>query len=333
MGLIFWWMLIVWLIAIVGYWAARYLWLKRKGGDGHDDEVPIAHSDRLTNLPEYEVALKQYQLLLKIAMGAMTLALVATILLTARPASITPIVPAAQSRDIMLCLDVSGSVLRTDTELVNRFSTLVSEFSGQNFGLTAFNSSSIAILPLNDDYEFIGERLKSVGEALRVQKGQAFTDLTSGTLAAFDKGTSLVSDGLASCINNMGDNPRGRSQSIILATDNEANGTPIVTTEQAVGLAEKRNIRIYAIDPGVVDKARKADHTKLQDMAEKTGGSYHVLSDKNAVVDIINDISKQEAKYAESITTVAMSDSPHVVVYIAFIATVASLTVAWRLRL
>lgn len=333
MGLIFWWMLIVWLIAIVGYWVARYFWLRRKGVGVYGDAIPVAHSDRLTNLPEYEVALKQYKLLLKITMGALTLALLTTTLLSARPASITAIVPAAQSRDIMLCLDVSGSVLRTDTELVNRFTALVSEFSGQNFGLTAFNSSSIAILPLNDDYEFTGERLREVGEALRVQKGQAFTDLTSGTLAAFDKGTSLVSDGLASCINNMGSNPRDRSQSIILATDNEANGTPIITSAQAAALAEKRNIRIYAIDPGVVDAARRADHTKLKEMAEQTGGSYHILSDTDAVADIINDISSQEAKYAESITTVAMSDSPQVLAYIAFVAAAVSLAAIWRLRL
>lgn len=332
MGMIFWWMLILWLIAGVGYWLGRRYWLKQRG-EGHDDAVPIAHSDRLVELPEYKKALKEYQVLLYGAVGAMSLALISTVLLSARPASITPIVPAAQSRDIMLCLDVSGSVLRADTELVNRFTTLTSQFAGQNFGLTVFNSSSIAILPLNDDYEFIGERLGEVGEALRVQKGQAFTDLTSGTLAAFDKGTSLTSDGIASCINNMGENPRDRSQSIILATDNEANGTPIISLAQAVGLAQKRNIRIYAIDPGVVDNTRKADHVKLKDIAEQTGGSYHVLSDTNAVQAIIDDISKQEAKYTESIATVAMSDSPHILTHVVLAATIASLLVAWRLRL
>lgn len=332
MGVIFWWMLILWVLAIAGYWVGRYYWLRRHK-EIQADAVPVAHTNRLLELPEYKKALKQYRVLLYGAMSALSLALLSGVLLSARPASITPIVPAAQSRDIMLCLDVSGSVLRTDTELVNRFSELVSGFSGQNFGLTAFNSSSIAILPLSDDYEFIGGKLTEVGEALRVQKGQAFTDLTSGTLAAFDKGTSLTSDGIVSCINNMGGNPRDRSQSIILATDNEANGTPIISTAQAVALAEKRNIRIYAIDPGVIDQSRKSDHTRLKDIAEQTGGTYHVLSDASAVSDIITDISKQEAKYAESITTVAMSDSPHILTYIAFISAVASLVLMWRLKI
>lgn len=332
MGVIFWWMLLLWVFAIAGYWVGRYYWLKRQGKT-QTEAVPVAHTNRLIELPEYKKALKEYRILLYGATGALSLALLSGIFLTARPASITPIVPAAQSRDIMLCLDVSGSVLRTDTELVNRFNELVSGFSGQNFGLTAFNSSSIAILPLSDDYEFIGSKLTEVGEALRVQKGPVFVDLTSGTLAAFDKGTSLTSDGIVSCINNMGGNPRDRSQSIILATDNEANGTPIISAAQAVALAGKRNIRIYAIDPGIIDQSRKADHTKLKEIAEQTGGTYHVLSDANAVGDIIADISKQEAKYAESITTVAMSDSPQILAYLAFITTIASLAVMWRLKI
>lgn len=332
MGMIFWWMLIVWLVAIVGYWVARYFWLRRHG-KANGGATPIAHSERLVDLPEYKDALRQYKLLIYGAFGALTFALLSAVILSARPAAVTSLVPASDNRDIMLCLDVSGSVLRTDTEVVNRFATLVSEFSGQNFGLTAFNSSSIAILPLSDDYEFIGKRLKVIGEALRVQKGQEFTNLTSGTLASFDKGQSLVSDGLVSCINGMGNNPLKRSQSVILATDNEVNGTPIITPEQAVKLAEERNIHIYAIDPGVVDPAKKGEHTKLKEMAEQTGGSYHVLSDNSAVKDIIDDISKQEAQYSESVEIFAMSDSPQIITYVALIAGVASIALAWRLRI
>ena len=333
MGLIFWWMLIFWFVAIVGYWVGRYFWIKWKGVKEAHQAVPIAHTERLTELPEYKDALKQYQLLLKIATGVMSLALVVSIIISARPASISLITPAQKGRDIMLCLDVSGSVLRADTRLVNRFTALVDGFSGQRFGLTVFNSSSIAILPLSDDYEFIREQLKGIGQALADQKGDAFTNLTSGSLAAFDKGTSLVSDGVTSCINNLGDNPQNRSQSIILATDNESNGTPVITPEQALGLAQKKNIRIYAIDPGESDPARKPDHTKLQQLAEQTGGNYHVLSDADAVSEIIDSVSSQEARYAESTPVVAVADRPKVLAYIAFAAALGSLALAWRLRL
>lgn len=333
MGLIFWWMLVVWAVAVAGFWAGRYLWLRWKGDQTEGAAIPIANSDRLTELPEYKSAMKQYQLLLRIAIIVMTLGLLFSIILTARPARISLIVPAQKSRDIMLCLDVSGSVLKADNRLVNRFTALVNGFSGQRFGLTVFNSSAIAVLPLSDDYQFITAQLKNVGQALTEQKGQGFTDLTSGTLAAFDKGTSLATDGVSSCINNLGQNPQKRSQSVILATDNESNGTPIITQEQSVALAQKRNVRIYAIDPGETDPARKPDHDKLRSLAEQTGGTYHVLSDAETVPDIIDSISAQEAKYAESTPVVAVADTPKIITYIVLLLVIGSLGLAWRLRL
>ena len=333
MDLIFWWMLIAWLIAILGYWAGRYIWLKKYGIHESRQAIPVAHTDRLVKLPEYQKALKRYKLLLRVTMVALSLGLVASILISARPARVALITPAQKSRDIMLCLDVSGSVLKADNRLVGRFNALVKEFSGQRFGLTVFNSSSIAVLPLSDDYQFISEQLGNVQKALTEQKGQGFTDLTSGTLAAFDKGTSLATDGVTSCINNLGQNLQKRSQSVILATDNESNGTPIITPEQTVALAQHRNVRIYAIDPGPTDASRQADHTRLQNLAEQTGGSYHVLSDANAVAKIIDDVSRQEAKYAESTPVIAVADSPTIIAYFAIIATISSLILIWRLRL
>lgn len=334
MGLIFWWMLVTWIVLISGYWILRYILLRRwKHLEDVPDSVPIAHSDRLTNLPEYVAALKRYQLLVKLAVASMSLALLMGIIVSARPASVTVITPAQQSRDIMLCLDVSGSLLKVDTTLVNRFNSLVAGFAGQRFGLTVFNSSSTAVIPLSDDYQFTSERLKGIGTALAEQKGDAFTELTTGTLADFDKGTSLVSDGLVSCINNLGDNPLHRSQSVILATDNEVNGTPIITLTQATSLAEQKNIRLYTIDPGQGDPARDADHAQLKDVAENTGGSYYKLSDANTVGSIINEISKQEAKYAESTPVVAISDTPKLFLYLALVATVSSMVFIWRLQI
>jgi hypothetical protein len=333
MGLVFWWMLLIWTGLIAGFFVIRYLLKKRKRADEESTAIPIAHSYRLTNLPEYVAAIKQYGLLVRLAAVTMTVALLAAIILSARPASMTLVTPAQQSRDIMLCLDVSGSVLRADTKLVNRFSALVNGFTGQRFGMTVFNSSSISAIPLSDDYQFINEQLQKVSAALTSQDGQEFTDLTSGTLADFDKGTSLVSDGIGSCISDLGDNPQHRSQSIILATDNEANGTPIIDLTQAVTLAEQRNIRIYSIDPGESEASRTNDHAKLRSLSEQTGGGYYALPDANTVNAIINEISKQEAKYAASTPVVAVTDTPKLFMYIAIFATGASLVLAWRLQI
>lgn len=334
MALIFWGLFPVWVVAIAGFWLGRYLWIKYRRPSGQKQSlVPIAHSHRLRSLPQYQAALKRYELLLRAVTILMTLALLIGILVSLRPARVSLVTPASQSRDVMLCLDVSGSLLRTDTKIINRFTALVNGHDGQRVGLTVFNSSSIVLLPLSDDYELINAQLKKTAAALALQVDQDFIDITSGTLADFDRGTSLVSDGLASCINNLGPNPLKRSQSIILATDNEVNGTPIMTLTQSVVLAQKQGAHIYVIDPGESDNTRKGDHTSLPQMATATGGKYYRLSDNNAIKDIVSDVADQEAKYSAGIQVVAVSDAPTIFIYLIVLTTLAGLAVAWRLRL
>ena len=334
MDLIFWWMLLVWLGVFAGYWIIRYLLsLRKKQKSSAHSAVPIAHSDRLINMPSYKSAMKKYRLLLNITIACLTLSVASGVLLSARPAQVSLIEPIQQSRDIMLCLDVSGSMLRVDTTIINRFTSLVKSFDGQRIGLGVFNSSSIAVIPLSDDYTFITQQLTKAGNALKTQNGQDFTDLTSGTLAGFEKGTSLVGDGLVSCMNNLGANPQQRSQSIVLATDNEINGTPIITLKQASSLAQEKNIRLYAIDPVSDGGVRAADHATYKTLIESTGGSYFRLSNASTVSSIVNDISTQEAKFTSTAPTVAIVDHPTPFIAIAVIATVLSLALVWRLKL
>lgn len=332
MGLIFWWIFFVWAFAIGIYILIRYVIIKPKRGPDHD-KVPIAHSSRLRHLPEYKAALERYERIITACFVTLSVAIVFSMIVTARPASVALITPAKKGRDIMLCLDVSGSLLRVDTTIVNRYKALVRSFSGQRFGLTVFNSSSVSIIPLNDDKEFTIKQLDRVGKALSVQKGQAFTDITSGTLANFEKGTSLVSDGVTSCISNLGANPLKRSQSIILATDNDVHGKPIIKMKQAIGLAKDRDIRAYILDPDGGSTTASTGHTELLDFATKTGGKYNSLDDKSSISEIIDDISKQEEQYASSAPTVAVSDQASIFLYVAVITTVASLILFWRLRL
>jgi Ca-activated chloride channel family protein len=334
MGLIFWWMLLLWLVVIAGYWLVRYQILgRRKLKNSAVVAVPVAHSDRLTKLPEYIVALKRYRLLLKLAVGTTTLALLGGILLSARPATTSLVIPAEQSRDIMLCLDASGSVLKEDSRLINRFSELVDSFNGQRFGLTLFNSSAVTIIPLNNDYQLTKDQLKKAKTAFQVQKGSVFTALTEGTLADFNAGTSLVGDGLTSCIARLGANPQHRSQSIILGTDNESNGSSIVSIVQAAGLAKQKGIHIYAIDPGIGDASRISDHIQLKNLAEESGGGYYTLNYVDSVNNIITGISRQESKYFAGTPLIAQNDRPSLILLLTSLLTVACLGLIWKLEL
>lgn len=330
--LIFWWILLLWVVGIIGFFAIRY-WRGRGKSKHERTDVPVAHTTHLTDLPEYKAAFKKYRLLARWTAAALTIALVMSLIITARPAIIANVNPTEKNRDIMLCLDASGSVLKVDTMLINRFSALVNGFSGQRFGLTLFNSSAVTIIPLNDNYPLITSQLKTAGQAFQAQKGDVFTKLTDGTLAGFDTGTSLTSDGLASCVQHMGNNAEGRSQSIVLATDNEINGTPVVGMTQAVELAKQRGIHVFVVDPGVSDPKLAGDHPQLKIIAQETDGGYYALNDQNTVNSLIDDISKQAPAKFVGLPQPAINDNPRPFIYAAMLFMVISLAMLWRLEL
>jgi Ca-activated chloride channel homolog len=331
--LIFWWMLALWLVALAAYLAGRY-WLANHRKPTHAaTDTPVAHSTRLTTLPEYVTAFRQYRTLTRWTAGVLSLALLAAIILTARPAIISVINPVQKNRDIMLCLDASGSVLKTDTKLINRFSALVNDFQGQRFGLTLFNSSAVTVIPLNDNYQLTSSQLKTAGQAFQAQKGDVFTALTNGTLASFDSGTSLSSDGLASCIQHMGDNSQQRARSVVLATDNEVNGKPILSMTQAIQMALAQGIKVYVIDPGVSDTAKAGDHVQLKLVASQTEGEYYMLNDNTAVDALVGALTRQQPAKFIGLPQPAINDNPQPFLLATVVCTVAALVLLWRLEL
>lgn len=80
-----------------------------------------------------------------LALGATT-AIVAGVV-AARPMSAQTVQPVDTSRDIMLCLDVSGSMTEVDVEVLTVFDELLDSFEGERIGLTIFNSSPVQIFP------------------------------------------------------------------------------------------------------------------------------------------------------------------------------------------
>jgi hypothetical protein len=75
MGLIFWWMLIVWTLAIIAYWAIRYYFLAAAKRAATASALPVAHTNRLTTLPVYIAALKRYRLLMSWIVAMLSLSL------------------------------------------------------------------------------------------------------------------------------------------------------------------------------------------------------------------------------------------------------------------
>lgn len=287
----------------------------------------VARAERLRTLPSFRRALRRRGVALA---GILLLGVVTAIsagVVAARPMSAQTIQPVDTSRDIMLCLDVSGSMSEVDVEVLGVFEELLDGFKGERIGLTIFNSSPVQVFPLTDDYAFVREHLQSIRGSFDYTA--AVPEHWLGTLNG--DGASLIGDGLAACAMGF-DNPGAeRSRSLIFATDNEINGASIVTLEEAAGYARANDVRVFALNP--VEGKDAAVSAQLAAAAEATGGGAYALRGTTTVADIVDRVRQQEATALRGQARVVWSDSPQLWIVVLTIAALSFVLTMWRTRL
>ena len=265
-----------------------------------------------------------------VALGGIVLLAVvgfaAAAVVAARPMQEQVIQPEALSRDIMLCLDVSGSMVDVDGEVVELFEALSADFAGERIGLVIFNSSPVQIFPLTDDYDFIRDQLVRMRDSL-----DYVTDDTPehwvGTLNG--AGASLVGDGLAACALGFDHPDLDRARSIILATDNEVNGAETVTLEDAAAYADSLGVRVFAIDP-----AEPGSETSraLEEASIRTGGDYFALRDATTVASVVAQVQAEDATLLEGEPEIIRVDAPGPALAVLAVAGLALVIAVWRAR-
>jgi Ca-activated chloride channel family protein len=346
MELMFWWLIPpALLLAAVALWRAF-----RPDPQANVRRRPVANADRITALPEYQAALRCHRRWLAVAALAAGTLLVSAVAAAARPAELTTLRPEQRNRDIMLCLDSSGSMSSANSAVVEVFGMLAKEFDGERIGLTIFDSSAVQAFPLTDDYEYVQEQLKAAKAAFDGDPGSAgFLD---GTWSG--RGSSLIGDGLASCVNGFPDSggagaaattsetdgtggagaTRQRSRSVVLATDNYLSGDPIFTLEQAGALAQERGVRVYALNPGDFDYGPGPGQpgARLRATAEASGGAYYPLDTPDAVADIVRRVQATEAAAMQGAPRTVVSDLPDVPLTVALLSGLVLAGASWRLR-
>ncbi|UKA68853.1 VWA domain-containing protein [Arthrobacter sp. FW306-05-C] len=333
----FWWLMPV--AAAAAGVAAAVAWRSKRRGNVR--RRPVAHADRLTALPEYQAALRRYRRWLALAATALALLLVSTAVAAARPVSVDTVRPEQHNRDIMLCLDASGSMSSADAAVVEVFAKLAREFDGERIGLTIFDSSAIQVFPLTDDYAYAQEQLQGAKDAFDGKPGSSgFLD---GTWSG--RGSSLIGDGLASCLNSFpgagkpqeasgGGTSSQRSRSVVLATDNLLSGKPIMALGQAAALAKDRSVRVYALNPADLDYGPGPDQpgAQLRAAAESTGGAYYALDRPDAVAGIVTGIEQTETSAIHGAPRAVFADVPGLPLVAALLSALALCVVLWRLQ-
>ncbi len=323
------------LIAIAGQKKRRKKLLKAK------NYKPIANTARTRNLPEYKSAQRKYRLLLVVLAFLFLIAFGSTAMVAARPVSVTVSKPTYENRDIMLCLDVSGSMDEYNEEILEYFTKLLDEFKGQRVGLTIFNGVPMTLAPLTDDYDMLSELFTDFRENQSAYNTALYyADSTAGQ--------SAIGTGVVGCVNSfdkLGESKRSRI--IILATDNEdPRKDPPVTLTQAAAYAKHYGITIYGLATGDWRTQEEIDNYKegefefdrnkeFRESVINTGGSYYGFSKytEGGVVasNLVDQILAQAAARYEGAETLIKSDIPLVPSIIATVSMVLFVVVLWRL--
>ncbi|MBO9627692.1 MAG: VWA domain-containing protein [Microbacterium sp.] len=314
-------------IVVVAVAVGLLLGLRHRARTAAGERARIARAERLRALPTFRSALRRRVLALTGILAIGAVATLAAGVVAARPMSSQTIQPVNTSRDIMLCLDVSGSMSEVDVEVLSVFEELLKGFKGERIGLTIFNSSPVQIFPLTDDYEFVREHLKSIRESFDYV--DEIPEHWVGTLNG--DGASLIGDGLAACTIAFDHPDDERSRSIIFATDNEVNGASIVTLEEAAGYAKSVGVRVFALNP--VQGKDAAVSEELATAATTTGGAAYGLRDTTTVGDIVSEVQKQEATELKGQAQVVWTDTPNLWIVVLMIAMLSFVVVLWRVKL
>lgn len=261
--------------------------------------IPLAHLERLRTLPRYRTLVRRQRAFTALSAVLLLVAVVASIVLTARPQATASVQPPHKSRDVMLCLDVSGSMTEVDSRILSQFEQIASRLDGDRVGLTIFNTQAVSVVPLTDDYDFLRRELRRGARALR----EYDYGFTSGTMGR-DGRSSLTPDGLASCIDRFDRLDEERPRSIVLASDNDLNGAPIFTLDEATAMATRRGIRVYAIDPSLTPTP------DFRPLVERTGGLYTQVDDAGLVDAFVSRISAEEARRTREAPRREQRDNP-----------------------
>lgn len=203
--------------------------------------------------------------------------------------------------DIVLCIDVSGSMLAQDLQ-PNRMAAakdvaadFVSGRPTDRIGLVIFAGESFTLTPLTTDQA-----------ALKTQ----IYNIQSGLL---EDGTA-IGMGLATSVERLKES-NAKSKVVILLTDGENNGG-FIDPNTAKELAKSLNVKVYTIGVGTdgmadvpvqtedgrtfMDRQKvNIDEGMLKQIANETGGRYFRAKDNRDLKDIYKEIDKLEKSKLE----------------------------------
>lgn len=325
---------------------ALCMFLSARGGTQRHG-LPVYGLDSDLNTEQIDESLHRFRVYNRFATTLLVLALITAMTLVARPSVVDENDERTNPRDIVLCLDVSASMLAYDHEVLSTYQQLISGFKGERIALSLFNSTSRTLFPLTDDYDLASGQLKKASEILRKvstqdridklsdRTAQDFTDLIEGTQNRTDK-TSLIGDGLVSCAAMLpgfiyGKPSKPGKASIMLATDN-VSGTSSYTLGSALDLTSKANISVDGLYDGPMGSENDKTTIEMRQKIEKHGGTYSSAHSGQSVDKMMRSLEKRKSEQDEHNRLSSLIDAPGWFTLIAAAFLGLWIAVAWRIQ-
>ncbi|HWI42896.1 MAG TPA: hypothetical protein VNS81_04715 [Nocardioides sp.] len=292
------------------------------------DAAYVAHTARLRALPRYRALVRRQVALGTCVSLAALLAAAGAIVLAGRIQERQTIERSDRTRDIMLCLDASGSMAEVDSQVLGEFRKIVEGLQGERIGLTIWSGVAINVFPLTDDYDFVQEQLSEAEKAFG--SGGVYSDeyglFTAGTVVDWEV-QSQLGDGLASCAQRFDRKEEQRSRAIVLASDNEPIGEGIFTVPEAARLAQDKGIVVHGIAaPATARRPSAAREFELA--ATSTGGTFSLLGADGSTAAVVEAIGRLRSRKIDRPPIVQVADRPHLGTVLAGLG-VGGLVLVW----
>ena len=313
----FWWLIPVVLAVVVVATVVGWM-LARRAGVRSGKKGWVANTGYLRGLPKYQALVRRTRASLAIAFVCFLIAVIATSVSAGAPVDRYVKHDKSASRDIVLCLDSSGSMLPYDSKIGGAFRQIISHFEGERISLQLWDAYSMTMFPLTDDYDMATDVLQDMSDTIDTGLIQVGGKL-SGTRELFEylepvldenqEVSSLVVAGLASCIMGFDHNDKQRSRTILLATDNEVYGEGVYDLSEAIEFAKKQGVTVTALYPGS-DANLGYQAQQLRDEVRKTGGDFYDASSPSAVDSVVRQIEAEQKEELDSAGKMIETDRP-----------------------
>ena len=289
----------LWLLTLLVPMIGYYVWRTLQGGAA----IRISSVAGVVRVPR---TVRYYLRHLPFVLRAAAFALIVVAL--ARPQDVEQNVRTnTEGIDIMLAIDVSGSMLARDfkpdriTAAKEVAGSFIADRYGDRIGLVAFAGEAFTQSPLTTDQSTLQTLLARIRSGL-IEDGTA------------------IGNGLATAVNRLRES-EAKSKVIILLTDGVNNRGEIAPLT-AAEIAKAQGIRVYTIGVGTegmapypaidmfgnitfVNQKVEIDEKTLTAISDMTGGKYFRATDKaklKAIYDEINQLEKSKVEVTEHIS-------------------------------